>query len=357
MLHILLTFDYELFFGKNYKEPEEVLFQPTEIIAEILSYHNVPGTFFADTCSVAAHMRYGLEDYVNKFKKQIIRLNQMGHDVQLHIHPHWEQTTFENGDWVFPENWYRIHDFGYNDDGAISIIRDGISFLNNTLLPIDRNYRCIAYRAGGYCIQPYDELIKILYAEGIRIDSSVCMYKDNTVSSRFYDYRDLPNRMNWWLQPDVAIQNSSVSKPVGVSLLEIPIGYYKQSLCDRIKLREKVFYKHGAPLGEGMPTIGSENGMDQGIVNRLLTYNKVYQRLSLDSMGADLAAIAVKRIYKNYNATNNDVYVAFVSHPKVFTGEAFDNISRFITLVKKDPRFNFMSIRQSYDNVIRTISV
>ena len=335
MLHILLTFDYELFFGKNFKKPDEVLFQPAERIAEILYRHNVSGVFFADTCSVAAHKRYGLDDYVSKFEKQISYLSQVGHDVQLHIHPHWEKTTFEKGDWIFPENWYRIHDFGFNEDGAISIIKDGISFLKNTLLPINPNYQCIAYRAGGYCIQPYDELIEVLYNEGIRIDSSICMYKDNVVPARFYDYTKLPSALNWWLTPGVDIKDSFINNPNGKALFEVPVGYYHQRLIDRILLLNKVYYKHGAPLGEAMPTIGANSETDDGFITKLLTYDKQFQHLSLDSMSAELAYLAIKKLYKISQANTYDVYVAFVSHPKVFTGEAYDNLERFVNLIQQ----------------------
>ena len=350
MLHLVLTFDYELFFGKNYETCDEVLFKPAAMIAQILSNHNVPGSFFADTCSVFAHEREGDSDYVRKFKEQLMDLNQMGHDVQLHIHPHWQKTKKENGEWKFPEDWYRIHDFDLRGGEAVDIIREGIAFLKETLLPVDDNYRCIAYRAGGYCIQPYDELVNVLYDEGIRIDSSVCMYMDNTVPSRFYDYKKLPSTMNWWLQPNIPIQKSKKEKPEGRALLEIPIGYYKQNLCDRIRLGKKVTYRHGKPLGEGMPTIGSENNIKQNYVQKLLTYSDVYQRLSLDTMSSKIAYQAVKRLCKMCEQQSRDVYVAIVSHPKVYTGEAFDNLNDFVSkIVTTGLKIKFASIRDVYD--------
>lgn len=349
MLHLVLTFDYELFFGKNYVTCNEVLFNPTEKIAQILSNHNVSGTFFADTCSVYAHKREGDYDYVNMFKEQIVNLNHMGHDVQLHIHPHWQRTTREKKEWRFPEDWYRIHDFDLRGGEAVDIIQEGIAFLKETLLSVDNNYRCIAYRAGGYCIQPYDELVKVLYDEGIRIDSSVCMYMDNTVPSRFYNYIELPSSMNWWLQPNIQIQNSSEEKPEGCALLEVPIGYYKQKLSDRIRLGKKVMYKHGKPLGVGMPTISSAKLSKQGLIQKLISYNRVYQRLSLDSMGADIAYEAIKTLYKKSGSMHKDVYVAVVSHPKVFTGEAFDNLELFIRKVEEQgQKVDFMSLADVY---------
>lgn len=350
MLHLVLTFDYELFFGKNYKPCDDVLFKPTAKIAQILYNHHVPGTFFADTCSVFAHERVGDLDYVKNFKEQLVTLNQMGHDVQLHIHPHWQRSTKENGEWVFPKDWYRIHDFDIKGGEAGDIIRDGITFLKETLLPADKNYKCIAYRAGGYCIQPYDDLVKVLYDEGIRIDSSVCMFMDNTVPSRFYDYKELPSSINWWLQPNIKIQNCVAEKPDGRALLEIPIGFYQQNICDRIKLGKKITYKHGKPLGEGMPTVGSENRIKQNFIQKIMTYSDVYQRLSLDTMSSNIAYLSVKRMYKMHKQENRDIYVAIVSHPKVYTGAAFDNLNDFVSkIINSDLEVKFASLRDVYD--------
>ena len=52
MLNICITFDYELFLGKNNAPYKEILFTPTDNLIRTLSEKGVSGTFFADVCSV-----------------------------------------------------------------------------------------------------------------------------------------------------------------------------------------------------------------------------------------------------------------------------------------------------------------
>ena len=108
-------------------------------------------------------------------------------------------------------------------------------------------------------------------------------------------------------------------------------------------------YKHGKPLGVGMPTISSAKQSKQSLIQKMISYNRVYQRLSLDSMGADIAYEAIKTLYKKSGSMHKDVYVAIVSHPKVFTGEAFDNLELFIRKVEEQgQKVDFMSLADVY---------
>ena len=44
MLNVCITFDYELFLGKNNASYQEILFQPTDRLIELLSRKGVSGT-------------------------------------------------------------------------------------------------------------------------------------------------------------------------------------------------------------------------------------------------------------------------------------------------------------------------
>ena len=67
MLNVCITFDYELFLGKNNAPYKEILFAPTDNLIRTLSEKGVSGTFFADVCSVDAHHRLGNEKYCEDF--------------------------------------------------------------------------------------------------------------------------------------------------------------------------------------------------------------------------------------------------------------------------------------------------
>ena len=222
MLKICLTFDYELFLGRNLASYQEILFQPTENIMNTLSSLGVSGTFFADVCSVYAHRQLGDDKYCESFQSQIIDLIRHGQDVQLHLHTNWLNAEIIDGKIVPGNKDYRIHSLGFNSGGrANEVIRKGKEYLENACSSVDKSYKCIAYRAGGFSVQPEKELFEALNENGIVIDSSVVPHmKAETVN--YYDFRDVPDKMNWWIDPQKGISEES-EKSIK-TIFEVPIA-------------------------------------------------------------------------------------------------------------------------------------
>ena len=110
------------------------------------------------------HMRYQLQDAINR-----------GHDVQLHLHPHWIDTTYSNGKF-YPSQKYSLNDYRDNayPNDISGIVEQGVNFLNNICKPVNEDYRCIAFRAGGYNLSPSTaRILNALWENGIRIESSI----------------------------------------------------------------------------------------------------------------------------------------------------------------------------------------
>ena len=134
-MNLILTFDYELFLGDNYTSYDIILFRKTEQICEMLKKYEIKCTFFADVYSAIQHKKYGLFDYSEAFEKQIQWLVKEGHDVQLHIHPHWIMSKYVDGKWIHKKEFYRLSSFenGITDDfGELHTIDSIISNGKNT---------------------------------------------------------------------------------------------------------------------------------------------------------------------------------------------------------------------------------
>ena len=56
MLHILLTFDYELFFSNCAHSEKTILYDTTSRIQETLLENDVPGTFFVETVALLSKL-------------------------------------------------------------------------------------------------------------------------------------------------------------------------------------------------------------------------------------------------------------------------------------------------------------
>lgn len=337
MLNIAITFDYELFLGKNYYDSAKVLFEPTERIIKILSQKGVSATFFADVCSVFQHDKYGLNNYSTAFAEQLRTMVIEDDDVQLHIHPNWLRSRLKNGQWEFDQASYRIHCFdGIDDDEWTmdSIIERGVNYLNKTLIPIKHNYKCIAYRAGGFAVQPYEKLFAALQKNGIVIDSSVVIndYLSHIITG--YDFRDIPRQLGWWVSREDMGQACQRDDERCAGVFEVPLLTVKNNIVERVfSPKGKRTFSTGAATGAPIQITQKKGNNVAGKVKRLLNYNHTYRRLSMDAMNADYLCKIIEKIFYEYDAGNKNVYAAILGHPKAFTGGAFDNFGKLIELL------------------------
>lgn len=326
MLYIVLTFDYEIYFGKNNETEDEVLFKPTDQILDILNEYNLTGTFFADVCSVDAYNRQNpASDYPKKFTEQIKKLTGKGQDVQLHIHPHWITARY-NGGWNIEPSTYRIHYFmeqaGKAGTTAEQIIDNGIHYLTDTLTPINRGYQCYAFRAGGYCLQPEEKLLNLLASKGIKIDSSVAIGKELHTETHDFDYKREYKKLNW---------------NIGSGIYEVPIGSVKNSLIRRaIPCTGAQTMKKEPPKGEG---ISGSILNKPNIVSRFIHYNKNYREFGLENTHYKQLLFGLNQYRKKYHTDIQDCYVAVICHPKAMETVTLNNMRIFLEKMKANEKW------------------
>lgn len=342
MMYICITFDYELFFGKNNGSYDDVLFQPTYPLIDALEKKDISATFFADVCSIPIASKYSQMSYVEGFTKQIQYMKQHGQDVQLHIHPHWYNSIWNGEEWIFSNLGYRLHD--YIEDKEINhIISEGIGFLNDTLLSVDKNYECIAFRAGGFSIQPHEEVVSALYDNGIRVDSSVAPQLHVNSDAHFYDFRHDLDKLNWSISNMAKWWEDSTKEK---HILEIPIATINKSpftfVLRRIFASETIKLNAGPKRGSYITSHNKSKGKMMSFYNYVTGYNAI----SMDAYTAEFLYEQTKRFYKKNKC--DDQVVAIIGHPKLVTEKYIDNLCRYIDLINQDDRFEFISIYDAY---------
>ena len=348
MLNLSLTFDYELFFGKNNGTYDEVLFDYTYKLIDALESKGVSATFFVDVCSVPVAEKFKQNSYVEGFQKQIKYMVEHGQDVQLHIHPHWYYSKWENEQWHFTYKGYRLHE--YINDGRIDqIISDGIKYLNNIIKPIKKDYECIAYRAGGFSLQPHEEIVKRLYENGIRVDSSIAPRLVAKTEAQSYDYQHSLTEYNWFISEKGRWWENCKE---GNYLLEIPIATIDKNPLSFIIRRLLFSKKIKVSLGSKRGSYITGNEQVQRNFKLYWKYVSGYNIISMDTFAAEYLYYQVKRFYKknlemNVSYNSNQV-VALIGHPKLVTDEYIGNICKFIDMIKSDPKFEFISIYNAY---------
>ncbi|MBA5762797.1 hypothetical protein H2O73_10615 [Vibrio sp. 404] len=327
----LLTFDYEVFFGENHSNENDVLFEPTKKLLTIANKHDVKLVFFIDICSLFAYEKYHQYEYVERFIRQVEEIRNFGHDIQMHFHPHWLDSIYDG-----VENMW-LHDYknwSYSDlvDNCDQVKADAIFDLaQNKFIEIVRK-EPVAFRSGGYTIQPNEkELINTLQSHGYKCDSSVFPLRRFVSNAQYFDYINCPN-LNYWRTDTTSFLNVGES-----GLVEVPIfalernillsfKYYSLKIINKF-CKSKSFSKRGKGA-----TLQPES----------------YQSDSF-SFSFDMAEMKDKKLIKllvsdyiNKYRNDDQLILNVLSHPKAMFDESLDVFEWFILYMKKKYNCHFV---------------
>ena len=333
-IYILITADYELFLGRNFVSNDEVLFKPTEQLLKVCRELEVPITFFADVCSVWAHRKYDLEEYCRSFESQMTEALDTGHDVQLHLHPHWLESSYSGGEWQISTERMYLSEFGFGsgEDEAPAVIGRGIEYLNDLLLPKEPSYRCLAFRAAGLALQPDEHrLIESLIENGITIDTSVARGLRLTMDTVRIDYTGLPSAANWFMNSD-----SGISGEAPDGLFEIPIATFRCSPLSRIgflwRRARSVGMRRGAGISRSARQTKWSNLKTMLLYNLRYVYTNPYFSLSCDTKGYNSRMLidGLDR-YIRQHQNDNEIFASMINHPKLMFEPQLNLLKEFVT--------------------------
>lgn len=323
-LKLLLTFDYELYFGKNKFSEREVLFEPTQKLLDLAKKQNIKLVFFMDIVSIIAYRTNKQIKYIEDFKKQIQLIKSLGHDIQMHFHPHWIDSIYSKStqSWIHKyDNWSYsnlINNFGKIKANEIFIEA------HNLFIEVVGD-KPIAFRAGGYTIQPHQEaLITILTGLDYKFDSSVVPYKKFISEAQIFDFLE-SEELNYWNMKNNTFLKNGTSK-----LIEIPMLSVKKNITNLCKY---------ATLKLINKFIQNTKFKKRG---KGATSNpKEYKNNSL-SFGFDMVLSKDKKIIKfitsqyiNKFQDNNTVYLNILSHPKAIFDESLEVMEWYILYMKE----------------------
>lgn len=224
-IYIIVTGDYE--FSKK-KNVQNDLITPTNGILTFLNLFKAKYSIFLDVCSFST-LEATERSIILKQLKEII---SKGHDVQLHFHPNWLPELggkWDEKGWKGDLTYFRLPNLSlgdFNDRKTIKgLFKYGVDTLTEIVRPVNPNYVVSSFRAGGYCIQPSENIVKVMKELGILADSSVWFggYRNDGVY--YYDFRKAPSRY----QPYCTTQDvMTVYKPgMNSGIVEFPIASVK----------------------------------------------------------------------------------------------------------------------------------
>lgn len=339
MKKIVLTIDYEIFFGDVTGSVRECMIEPTDRLLEILDINNSKMTVFWDILHFYKLLE--LQDEFPELNKdriaiqnQIHKMVRKGHDIQLHLHPHWLDTKYVEGKWVFVYDRFKLHTLSEkNNPDDINTIAGCIKISKNLMEKIiseaDENCRVNSFRAGGYLIEPFNELKDVFYENGIFIDSSVCPDLKNDSNIFAFNYKKYPKEKHYKFVESISkIDNDGC-------FIEIPITTFKIPFLVRVYFTFLKRYKYNN-FKSGRKGYGSEsaNKKDIKLLQKMHNYyfDKQYDKLTTDD--------SFKEKY-DYLLNRADNYSTQILHPKMLNEHAFSMLESKTT---KD-EIEFISIK------------
>ncbi len=249
-LGLAITNDWELF-GDGSGDFFEVQHDPMREMLRLLKEHRKKITIMAEIGQQFAHRELGKKE---KWAREIVyawenllrdAVRQRS-DVQLHFHPQWLKCSFEDGRWQMNmDNW----SLSSLDEKTIKkVLGKGKRYLENMLKPVYNKYKCVAFRTGGFCIQPSEQIVSALKQIGMAADTSVV---PGTYSEGFYDFRKAYSNILPWRADFKEITHPSGDPK---AILEFPV-YTKKVVDSQVMKRftPELYYKtkfDAAPANE-----------------------------------------------------------------------------------------------------------
>lgn len=312
-MDIFLTFDYELFFGSETGSVEKCMIEPTNDLLKIAKDFSIPMTFFVDAgflirLETESEKHKSLKSDLAKIKNQITEILECGCDVQLHIHPHWERSYFNGQRWVIEtDGFYKLSDF---DDEEIMHI---VSFYKDYLETITRK-KIHTFRAGGWCIQPFDRLKDIFKEVGIRYDTSVFSGGYFESKNYYFDFRKAPKKAKYRFEKDVCLEDqdgSFTEYPIS-SMRYSPLFYWRLYILGRL------FPEKHKMIGDGI--FMSQPGRKKSVLTNF-TWNHVSSDGYYASKLSQYLSKAVSRKLEN---------IVVIGHPKGNTKFSVNALKSFV---------------------------
>ncbi|MBF0627602.1 MAG: hypothetical protein HQL91_05200 [Magnetococcales bacterium] len=360
MIHLLYSADYELYLGSLAQPEAAVLLAPTAQLLATCEKIGIPLTLFADVACLWRYRELNRHPFPDQAEAQLVAAIRQGHDVQTHLHPHWITTRFDGARFHFDPKDYRIGTISPDPEACGRLARIWLQratdHLTTLLTPHAPDYRCLAFRAGGYGLQPHEGvLLQALYATGYRIDSSIVPGARFATPVQEVDFTAVPALGNYWLAPATGLATPA---PQGTGLFEIPIAACRFSAQERRAVRVPEALRQALALLTNRPTppvrglpctlpATPDDTTDTLAASRLKrAYWRArailandFQRLEL---GTDLRALLAcfDRYVRTRQSTQPEepLFLSMNIHPKGIHPAHLDTLTRFHqTLLQRHP--------------------
>lgn len=173
-IHLAFVDDWELS-GNGSGDIRQLQFEPLRRLVSIYNRLGIHGSFNAEVMQQLTFRQHQdqhqeLKVLADEWDDVVRETFRQGHDIQLHIHPQWQNAQYEDRRWKLTADWSILN---YSREAAQQMLQRGKEYLENLLKGVDPNYRCVSFRSGAWCIAPSPHMLDVLVKLGIVFDMSI----------------------------------------------------------------------------------------------------------------------------------------------------------------------------------------
>lgn len=304
MKKVIISFDYELFFGDEPGTVQKSLLEPTSMLMDALEYAGAKATFFVDYLM----LKYMIaENETTKAEAALIidQLKEMirrGHRVELHLHPHWVDAKYVNGKWDFSDfSHYCLNSFPKEEITQMFV--EGTQFLENIAREVQPEYKIIAFRAGGWAILPFEMMKEGFEKAGIKVDSSVMQGCKIYANDMELDFTNAPKESIYRFEGDILQEEKNGQ------FVEAQICSFRHNIPT--SLYSIFYYKKHQDLLRHL-TDGTHNRRNsKPVMPPKLSKWQIMHRRQAFSLGGVPSLVLNYELHKSKSP-----YVVIISHPK-----------------------------------------
>ncbi len=354
--HLILTIDYELF-GDGKGCMDACVLQPAERMLRIAEKFSAPLTFFIEVLEfIAFAEKLGDSRAIMQMRAAV----QRGHDAQLHLHPQWQRASIVNNsaavaadsEWIIDQHGWRIGDL--DADEILALIRLGKNWLENEIAANVANYRSVAFRAGGWCIQPSHHVVAALRNSGFKLDSTVAPQQWRAARGEWSDFRGAPDLPFWKTNGDVCAAESD-------GLWEIPIAVGNIGRLHH--LRNLLRNRNQPDAGMAPGCRGSYRGTADRVSDRLRVKSARLAQLGkvmLDFStlpAADLIRVTRQWLKQYGAATQPPIPIVAIAHTKNFNANSERALAEYLAWAQREglqlsTYGNWLQAVESHEHVV-----
>ncbi len=332
--HLILTVDYEVF-GNGAGCLKHCVVEPASRLLQAADQFGAPVTLFAEAAEMMAIEREMGDEAVGGVREQLAGAVAAGHDVQLHLHPQWQGATRRHdGSWDLDLTRWRIGDLP--EEETESLIADGKGWLDAVAFAGTPGRHCMAFRAGGWCIQPSAGVVRSLQRQGFAVESTVVPGMRRSSPGEWSDFRAAPDLPFWRVDGDVC-------QPRASGLWEVPIvsgslARFRQ-LAGELQARNTTNSRF-APNCHGSSTPGSGTSLTRvaATVRKLLDLGLA--KLDFATMPATALVAITEEWMRRFGDAHQPTPIVAIAHTKNWTDRSTAQLTEYLKWAR-DARIRF----------------